>query len=319
MQYMIRPATLPDDFCRIAELLNAENPEWPVTAAELEREAALRDPRLQWAVFVAEEPGARGAVLAGVASCGHDPQAHREEKCMIDIRVRPELQGRGIGAALYRTMEDHSRANQARELHTDVWAAHPRSARFVVERGFVERWRRLDAYLDVAMFDSAPYSDLEAHLEAVGITVCSYAELADDPECIEKLHRLDAALWQDVPFGEPITVVSPARFEQECINNPRFIPEACFIAVHNAMFVGYSYLTRGDGYYLTEMTGVLPAYRGKGIAKLLKLRGIQYAQARANTQIRTVNDSINTPMLRLNLQLGFQHQGATIRFVKHLV
>jgi len=61
---------------------------------------------------------------------------------------------------------------------------------------------------------------------------------------------------------------------------------------------------------------VLPAYRSKGVATLLKLYGIRYAQAHGNREIWTVNDSANTAMLALNAKLGFQRGGATIPFTK---
>lgn len=48
---------------------------------------------------------------------------------------------------------------------------------------------------------------------------------------------------------------------------------------------------------MTDMTGVLPTYRGKGVATLLKLSGIRYAQAHGNYELRVTNDSVNTAMV----------------------
>lgn len=63
---------------------------------------------------------------------------------------------------------------------------------------------------------------------------------------------------------------------------------------------------------------MLPVCWGKGVATLLKLHTIRYAQAHGNRDIWTVNDSVNTAMLALNTKLGFQHVGATLRFLKKL-
>jgi len=61
---------------------------------------------------------------------------------------------------------------------------------------------------------------------------------------------------------------------------------------------------------------VLRPYRGKGVATLLKLRGIRYAQQHGKSKLWVVNDSVNAAMLGLNQKLGFVREGANIRYVK---
>lgn len=56
-------------------------------------------------------------------------------------------------------------------------------------------------------------------------------------------------------------------------------------------------LAAEEGYNI-DMTGVLRPYRGRGVATLLKLRGIRYAQAHGNRPLYTVNDSANTACWR---------------------
>jgi GNAT superfamily N-acetyltransferase len=318
MDLHVRPAALPHDYAEIAHVLTAENPEWPTTVEALQHADAARDPQLHRAVFVAEDASAAHKPLVGVASVGHDLMAHRPGKFKLDIRVPPELQGRGIGAALYRTLLTHLEPLQPRELQTDVWETLERAVRFVSDRGFVEAWRRIDSRLEVRQFDAGPYADLEARLRALGIVIKTYAELEAHPRRLDKLSELDWALWQDVPYGEAVTPKSREHFEKETVHNPDFIPEACFIALRGDEFVGYSYLTSGDGFFLCELTGVRRGHRGQGLATLLKLRGIRYAQDHGQWEIRTVNDSVNTAVLALNARLGFQRDGATIRFVKHV-
>jgi GNAT superfamily N-acetyltransferase len=77
-------------------------------------------------------------------------------------------------------------------------------------------------------------------------------------------------------------------------------------------------LLEADDGFSTDMTGVLPSYRGQGLATLLKLYSIRYAQEHGNRPIYTQNDSINLAMLGLNMKLGFVVSGADIRFVKML-
>jgi mycothiol synthase len=318
MKLVIRPAAFPNDYPAIARVLRAEMGDWAPTPEELAHEDAARDPALYWAVFVAEDSSLDEQPVIGMASVGHDPRAHREGKFLLNIRVPPDLQGRGVGARLYETILSHIEPLAPRELQTDVWETLPRPVRFVIERGFVEAWRRSDAHLDVARFDWSPYAGLEGRVTALGVEVKTYAELEHVPDRLVKLYELDWALWQDVPYGEVVTKAPLEQFAKQLVHDPDFLPDACFIAVKGDEFVGYSHLSQGDGYYNTEMTGVLGPYRGAGIATLLKLRGIRYAQAHDNRELRTVNDSVNTAMLALNAKLGFQRDGGTIRFIKRM-
>lgn len=318
MKLVIRPAVIPDDYDPIAIVLRAEMHEWAPTPEELAHEDAARAPALHWAVFVAEAPHVWKQPVVGMASVGHDARAHRAGKFVINIRVPPELQGRGIGARLYDTLMTHLAPLAPREVQTNVWAALDRAVRFVTDRGFSEAWRRTDSALTVAGFDWAPYAGLEERLGERGVAVRTFAELESDPARLTKLYELDWALWRDIPYGEPLTPVPVEQWTRELVDAPGFLPDACFIAVRGDEYVGYSYLTEGEGYLNTEMTGVLGPYRGQGIATLLKLRGVRYALERGIPELSTVNDSVNTGMLALNAKLGFRRVGDTIRFVKQI-
>lgn len=312
---MIRPARFPDDYEGLVQVWNAEAPEWPVTAEDLRREDDLRVldyPRL---VLVAEENGGR---VIGRATAGADEMAHREGRFSIDLRVVPEWQGHGIGKALYEKLIQRLSPHCPNELVTQVWATLERPNRFVKDRGFVEAWRRIDSTLEVKSFDFSPYKGLKDRLLAEGIEVKTYADLKSDPRRLEKFWALDLELWQDVPYGEPVTRPSLERFEKGLIQNPNFLPEGCFVAVCGEEFAGYSMLLKGESYFDTDMTGVRRAFRGRGVATLLKVLGICYALAHGGYELRTVNDSVNTPMLALNEKLGFKSQGASIRYMKRV-
>jgi hypothetical protein len=56
------------------------------------------------------------------------------------------------------------------------------------------------------------------------------------------------------------------------------------------------------------ITGVDRTYRGRKIAKALKLLTIRYAKAYGATAIRTNNDSENGTMLAINRKLGYRPQ-----------
>jgi GNAT superfamily N-acetyltransferase len=318
MSISIRPASLPQDYGRIADVLEDENPGWAATAEELAHEDTERDPHYHHATFVAEEFGAAEPLMVGVGFVGHDIMAHQEGKFAIDLRVRQVWQGRGVGRALYDRILEHLAPFEPRELCAMVWQAHPRAPRFLTDRGFAAAWQRVDSYLDVANFDFTPYAGLEQRLKDAGITITTYADLAGDPDRLGKLHELDWALWQDVPYGQPVRKRTLEQFAAAEVDHPRSLHDACFIAIKDSDYVGYSRLIEADEGFSTDMTGVLRAYRGMGLATLLKLRGIRYTQEHGGRRIWVVNDAVNAAMLGLNEKLGFVREGAMVRFVKHL-
>ena len=108
------------------------------------------------------------------------------------------------------------------------------------------------------------------------------------------------------------------QFASEEVHHPKFLPDTCFIAVKDHEFIGYSNLSATDEGFSTEMTGVLRAYRGGGVATLLKLYGIQHAQMHGNQRLWTVNDAVNTAVLAINQKLGFVLAGARLRFTKRI-
>jgi mycothiol synthase len=318
MNLSIRPANVPQDYAAIAAVLADESPGWAATAAQLAYDDASRDPRYPHAAFVAEATEQAPPLMVGVAFTDLDKLALGQGRFELNIRVRLDWQGRGVGKALYQAAMDDLAARAARTITAMVWQAHPRSARFLIERGFVESWQRLDSSLDAANFDWTPYAGLEQQVRALGIKVTTYAELAGDPDRLRKLYELDSALWQDVPYGQPVVRRTLEQFVAAEVNHPEYLPDACFIAVKAGEFIGYSNLLEGDDGYSVDMTGVLRAFRGKGVATLLKLRGIRYAQEHGKPKLWTVNDSVNAAMLGLNAKLGFVREGANVRYSKVL-
>jgi len=124
-----------------------------------------------------------------------------------------------------------------------------------------------------------------------------------------------------VPGLDPATSSPFERFEQEVLRAPYALPEAYFIAIRGDRYVGESALApEGDDPRVLHqgLTGVLRDDRGRGIAMALKLRTIEYGRAHGFRQIRTMNDSLNEPMLAINEALGFIREPAWITFGKDL-
>jgi GNAT superfamily N-acetyltransferase len=84
--------------------------------------------------------------------------------------------------------------------------------------------------------------------------------------------------------------------------------------------VGLSFLTCAAhaGWLDQRLTGVLPAYRRRGIALALKVRGLAYARDHGYDWIKTDSAVQNTAMRGLNRRLGFVEYPAWVFFRKTL-
>ena len=85
-------------------------------------------------------------------------------------------------------------------------------------------------------------------------------------------------------------------------------PEATFVALAGDEVVGYAKLSLSEddsteGFH--DMTGVLRAWRGKGIAGALKRAEIAWAKEAGYELLRTQNEVRNEPIRRLNERHGY--------------
>ena len=312
----VRRAYLPADYAAISRVIQADW-EGASDAEELASEDATRDPHLHFIRLVALVDG----VIVGTAEIGHDTWEHRAGKFKFGLWVLPEHWGQGVGKALYQAMLDHLTTLHAIELHVDVWATHPRSVRFVEDRSFVERWRRLDQSLNFTAITAPDETSIHPILKTKGgpITLRNYPQLADDPLRDEKLYALNRSVWEDVPVENATLRNRPlAQFVQEDLRHPDFLPDACFVAVNQlGDYVGLTFHRHNNDDELNiETTGVQRDYRRMGIGIWLKQHAIHYAQTHGYKRIETVNDPSNPGMLTINQRLGFQVIGAQIRYVR---
>ncbi len=315
MKLEIRPVNPSDDFPEILEVLNAANPNFPLTLERLLHEEASRDSNYYFASFVAVADG----VIRGLAAVFEDPFAHRAGKLNMNLRVHPELWGSRLGSSLFEHVLNHIKPLNAEVLQSGAGEDWTRAIRFHNDRGFEETWRRTESRLETANFDFAPYQHLEEQIKAAGIEITTFSALESDPDRDTKLYELDWALWQDIPFGQEINKPSFETWQKEMTLDPMFEPDGCLIAMKNNEMIGYtSFIKNPSGFLIIGMTGVRREYRGIGLATLLKLRGIHYAQSIGNLEIRTFNDAPNTAMLEMNRKLGFKRFPGWIRFERKL-
>ena len=157
-------------------------------------------------------------------------------------------------------------------------------------------------------------SEARETMDAIGIKLVPFASW-DDPDKVHKLHELNVITVQDVPHSLPIIPEAYADFEKR-VNAPDRPHDRLWVALQGNVPVGMSYLkfppVRGTVW--TGYTCSHPDFRGRGIARAIKLQSLAQAVQLGVPVVRTDNDSENAPMLHINERLGYVRRPG---FVEH--
>jgi GNAT superfamily N-acetyltransferase len=151
-------------------------------------------------------------------------------------------------------------------------------------------------------------------MEGQGIRLLTLADWADSAK-FHRLHELDARTVQDIPHT--LTIV-PEAFEDfdRRAHAPDRRHDRWWVACDGDVPAAMSYLkfppVRGTVW--TGYTCTHPDYRGRGIARAVKLQSLAQAAQLGVPIVCTDNDAENAPMLHINETLGYVRRPG---FVEH--
>ncbi|MGH2515319.1 MAG: GNAT family N-acetyltransferase [Ktedonobacterales bacterium] len=292
-----------EDYPRVAELLSMGYAE-PVTAATVRAWRETEPPERITRRLVAVAPFS-GAVVG----CAH---ALRDAWAIpglfwLHVGVDPTARGRGIGARLFAEVDGFARERGATIARAEVRDQVTDGLRFAERHGFHIERHIFESTLDLAAFDEAPFVAAVMDAEEGGIRFVSLADLGDTEEARRKLHALNEKAALDVP-GSDATPRPYEAFAHDVFQAEWYRPDGQIVAMDGAEWIGLSAVgifpeTRSA---YNMMTGVLPAYRGRGIAQALKVQALRCARRYGAAYIRTNNDAENAPMLAVNRKLGYR-------------
>jgi RimJ/RimL family protein N-acetyltransferase len=146
------------------------------------------------------------------------------------------------------------------------------------------------------------------------------ADLGDLEESKRRFHELFSAVRIDVPRSEPMTELSFDQFRALVLDAPDFFPAGVFLALSGGEMIGMSHLFKGSASedLYAGLTGVRREYRGRGIAKALKVKALRFAKEAGAPRIYTDNDTTNLEMIAINDKLGFVKLPAWLSMVKYV-
>ncbi len=298
--YSIRPFR-DDDRAAIVAIDNGDLPPFRrYTVEDWRNEDRRRLPEEVSLRLVAGEPGVG---YLEVVDRGTSSTRRAAGVCELELQVAHEWRGEGIGSALFERALHFAGERGAQRLEAWFYQYGPDDAApgFLQRRGFRERERRQTWHLDLGTAEPARFAGLVAAAEREGVRFFSYTELPDDLEEQRRLYDLIAPFYPGGPSFEQWL-----RSDYEHIDRSS---DLLLVAEVGGVWVGMTrtrFYNHEAGVVRVAFTGTLPAYRGRGIASALKVRGLELLKLQGCRTLLTSNRVNNHPILAINRRLGFE-------------
>jgi GNAT superfamily N-acetyltransferase len=302
MDFTLRPFVL-DDAPQVASLIAQIDPDPPAVEDVVELQAGfpVQDGALQL-LLVAVLPAGQ---IVGFGQSYRKPW-HKPGKFYQFLAVDRAYRRQSIGRALAAALEHFAAQNGAIELSIDVRDDAPDDRAFAERRGYLLDRHIFESVLDVDRFDETPFLPV---VEQVGRAFRIFT-LADEPgeESERKVYELRKTTVPDQPGMDGSGAPSFEQWRRERLNHPGARHDLLLIAADGDRYVGETYLRWNEPTrsMYTNYTGVLPEYRGRHLALVLKVLGVRLARKFGALTMRTNNDSQNGPMLAVNRKMGYR-------------
>jgi GNAT superfamily N-acetyltransferase len=283
-----------EDFASANELLNRVWPQRVGSERGLRHAADTAPPNAHRRYWAAEDDGK----LVGWATAAIEYQsAHRPG--FLQVSVAAESRKAGLGTALLERCEAHL---AGLGVATVLSLTTPEEApqRFATAHGF--------RHTNTTRISGIDPRTVEPPSAPPGVVLRPLASL--NPR---EVYELDAEAMLDVPGEVAMDEVSFEQWLEDYWRHPDTDLDASVAAVIDDRPVAFSHLLIAPGgRAITEMTGTLRQYRGRGLAQLVKRATLVNAAKRGVELVFTDNDETNRPMLRVNEKLGYRPMGSTL-------
>ncbi len=312
--YTIRPTT-GDEYQALADLINLTGPNFPATAEGMQEGDARRPGYCKAARWVAEQDG----TFIGIGQFVQFPDSYDPRTVYASVRVHPDKQGRGIGRALYTNVEQCALTLGMTLIRAQLGEEHRRGVAFAEKAGYHEYGRRIESELNLATFDPAPFAAILPTLSKNGIEVCTYRQMAGDPDLDRWVYDLQMSTEADVPIPFPFTPPPFEEYRADVLNHPKIPHDGIILAMAGREIVGVTMHHHVNNDHINvDFTGVRRDFRGNGIALALKVAGTTYAQRCGAKTLFTTNDPANPAILTVNQKIGFVPRPALLLLKKEV-
>lgn len=247
----------------------------------------VQSPGERFLPLVAERDGE----VVAWSSAGLNVWTSEPGQAHLSIYVHPDYRKQGIGSELAERLHQHLTEVGAIRVRTFV---QPEGLEFARNLGY----------------------DGTRQMHFAGVELTSLPEPPETPEGIELVafdavdpraaYTADAIASLDEPGDSPLDSVDYDKWLAEIWNGPALDKSLSVAAMAGDEMASFTAVeTHGDRMW-SGMTGTIPGYRGKGLAKVVKSAALRRAAAAGISSAYTSNDDENGPMLAINNWLGYR-------------
>ena len=314
MTFGIRPQEFEDD-PSVVEILAECTPLFPRGSVDDYRFAVAEgeNAKLINRRFVASE----ASTVIGSADVSQD-ETDEPGLFFVSVYVRPTSQGRGVGSALARHIA--SLRDELSYGRTVVWLEEREEyVAFARKFGYGPNGGREQvSRLHVPSANLAGFEGAEILLSREGVSVDVLGDRVHDLDFMRQLHAVDMSAHRDIPSTIAWKDTDLDRWIRVIVTGPGRSPDWCWVALADGVSVGLARLRiYADGKADNAFTGVLSSYRGRGIARALKFRTIEWSVRNGVEYIYTGNEFRNQRMLAINKSLGYKPLPRYIEMERH--
>jgi GNAT superfamily N-acetyltransferase len=297
----IRPLELDRDADDLVVLVREAVPTATVNRAAIVSRISAVPERAGLRVWIAEVNGE----AIGRADAFMNFLSKGSRSCFVGVTVRSDHRRRGVGAELHELCVGRAEDLGAAGLITNFYE-NPAGVAFARALGWREVRAETESILDPRTVTEAAPTDVDLR---------PVTEV--DPQLV---WRVDVESSLDVPQTETVDDIPYEEWEDHVLRYPIFEPDGSFVAVVDGVVAAVSLLVadRDSGRATNMFTGTLREYRGRGLARAVKLATTHWAAANGITQITTTNDETNAAMLAVNRRLGYQPGGRRVEYLREL-
>jgi GNAT superfamily N-acetyltransferase len=294
---VVRPARDDDDL----DALNVGNSSWMGAAMMRELTAASGDVPSE--LLVAEIDGE----AVGNGSYAAIPVVNGN-RAPAGVYVRPSRRGEGAGGALWAAVLENCTPDRVAGVMVGADADDQRSLDIARAHGFSLAGLHIESELDLAALDVGRMDHLAA---APSDLALGPLPTDADEEAWHRFAALHDRLADDTPDRAAGSEPMPYPVLRVFVGEPWQVMGAW----RGDEMVGFTAVSVRDAHpgarvLNTHLTGVLPEYRGRGVATALKAAHALALSRTGWLRIRTQNMDGNLPILAANVTLGFQRARA---------